>query len=228
MDAVVGGLAVTPRDGCAVEINALWFLLLAHLELSAANAGREREAGEWRARREHAGRSFLERFWLDDARYLADRWKDGVRDRRVRPNMVIAAALELSPLSADQRAGVVDLAERDLLTSVGLRTLGPGDPDYRGHFRGGPDERDRSYHQGTVWPWLTGFYVEAALRAHGEGEAEVAKLRRLLSGFHEELAAHAILHVAEVFDGDPPHKPGGTIAQAWNSAELLRARWMLG
>lgn len=227
MDAVVDGRAVTPRDGFAVEINALWHLLLAHLELLAANSGREREAGAWRARRELAGRTFVERFWLDEARYLADVWKDGVADLRVRPNMVIAAALELSPLSDDQRAGVVDRAERELLTPVGLRSLGPADREYRGHFRGGPAERDRSYHQGTVWPWLTGFYVEAALRARGTGEADVGKLRRLLSGFHRELAAHGVLHVAEVFDGDPPHRPGGTIAQAWNTAELLRARRML-
>jgi predicted glycogen debranching enzyme len=227
MDAVAGGVAVTPRDGCAVEINALWYLLLAQLELAASRAGRGREAGAWRTRRERAGRSFLERFWLDDARYLADVWKDGVADASVRPNMVIAAALELSPLDADRRAGVVDRAERELLTPVGLRTLGPGDPRYRGHYRGGPDERDRSYHQGTVWPWLTGFYVEAALRARGTGDANVAKLRRLLAGFHGELSTHGILHVAEVFDGDPPHRPGGTFAQAWNTAELLRARRLL-
>lgn len=227
MDAVVGGVAVTPRDGCAVELNALWYALLAYLEELAARAGDTREAAQWRARKELTGRSFLERFWLAEPRYLADTWKDGVLDRSVRPNMVIAAALELSPLSRAQRADIVHRAELELLTPRGLRTLAPCEREYRGRFHGGPEERDRAYHQGTVWPWLTGFYCEAVLRAHGGGAEVVARLRAYLRGFEGELATHGLNHVSEVYDGDPPHRPGGCIAQAWSTAELLRAHALL-
>ena len=227
MDAVVGGAAVTPRDGCAVELEALWYSLLAHLEELAATAGESREAARWRSRKQHAGATFLERFWLADGRYLADTWKDGVADRRVRPNMVIAAALEHSPLSRAQREDVVQRAELELVTPLGLRTLGPREREYRGRYHGGPEERDRAYHQGTVWPWLFGFHCEAYLRARGANAKNAALLRSRLRAFDEELARGGLNHISEVYDGDPPHRPGGTFAQAWNSAELLRARKMI-
>jgi glycogen debranching enzyme len=137
--------------------------------------------------------------------------------------MVIAAALELSPLSEAQRADVVYKSELELLTPMGLRTLGPRDPEYRGRFGGGPAERDRAYHQGTVWPWLLGFHCEAYSRAHGftrkNGEHVLGLLRK-----SKVVTRHGLNHVSEVYDGDPPHRPGGTIAQAPSTAELLRAR----
>lgn len=223
MDAVTPSGPVTPRHGFAVEINALWYALLAHLEELAARSGKSAQTAQWRSAREKAGASFLQRFWLPERRHLADVWLDGRADMSVRPNMVLAAALEFSPLSVLQRADIVRVAENDLLTPRGLRTLAPRDPAYIGRYGGGTLERDRAYHQGTVWPWLTGFYVEAYLRAHGANATTRSHLRRLLDGFAVELGGHGLNHVSEVFDGDPPHRPGGCFAQAWSSAELLRA-----
>ncbi len=227
MDAQTGDGPVTPRNGFAVEINALWYFLLAYLTELCGEVGDTRVKAMWSELQAKAGESFLERFWLPDVRYLADVWLDGVADRSVRPNMVIAAALEFSPLSRGKRTDIVDQAEAELLTPRGLRTLAPKNPAYQGRYRGSQDERDRAYHQGTVWPWLFGFYCEAYLRAHGGGAKRVACLRSLLDGYGDHLGTYGLGHVSEVFDGDPPHRPGGTIAQAWSSSELLRAYSML-
>lgn len=224
MDAVTDGVAVTPRDGLAVELNALWYFLLAYLEELAAKAGDKSEAKRWKQQKERAGKAFLERFWLPGPRYLADTWKDGVADARVRPNMVLAAALEFSPLSEAQRADIVYRSELELVTPRGLRTLGPRDREYQGRYTGGPAERDRAYHQGTVWPWLLGFHCEAYVRCHAQNRRSAEHVRALLAGLEQETRSHGLNHVNEVYDGDPPHRPGGSFAQAWSTAELLRAR----
>jgi glycogen debranching enzyme len=165
---------------------------------------------------------------MEGERRLADCWKDGAADATVRPNMVIAASLEFSPLSRPQRAAVVDLARAELLTPRGLRTLSPRDPRYRGRYEGDVHSRDAAYHQGTVWPWLLGPYAEAHLRAHGRSAASKRHVRELLEGFAPHLEEGALGQVAEVFDGDPPHRPGGAWAQAWSVSELLRAWALLG
>jgi len=122
----------------------------------------------------------------------------------------------------------VKKAAAELLTPRGLRTLSPRDPAYRGRYEGGIDSRDGAYHQGTAWPWLGGFYVEAALRAVSKQKRSkvVLELRAWLAGFLPELDRAGLDHVSEVFDGDEPQRPGGTFAQAWNSGELLRALWL--
>ena len=228
MDARTSEGPVTPRHGAPVEINALWYSLLAHLEELAVDKTATRDAKRWRALRRRARKAFLARFWLEDEGYLADVWRpDGSSDASVRPNMVLAASLEASPLTRAQRGSIVERANAELLTPVGLRTLSPSDPHYAPRFEGGPDERDGAYHQGTVWPWLLGAWVEASLRAFGRSRAVRDDLRAKLSGLEPELERAGLLHVSEVFDGDAPHRPGGTIAQAWNTAELLRAFSML-
>ncbi|MCZ6787373.1 MAG: glycogen debranching enzyme N-terminal domain-containing protein, partial [Planctomycetota bacterium] len=220
MDAQTQAGPVTPRHGAAVELNALLYALLAHLEtIDPTN--------RWAEPRRRLGASFLKRFWLDDRQHLADVWRSGGADTAVRPNMVIAAALEWSPLDRAQRAAVVRRAEAELLTPRGLRTLSPRHPDYAPRYGGGIEERDAAYHQGTVWPWLLGFFVEASLRAFGPGPDVVARLRSHLDGFSDHLLEHGLLHVSEVFCGDAPHRPGGTFAQAWSTAELLRAYSLL-
>ncbi|MBM3986898.1 MAG: glycogen debranching protein [Planctomycetes bacterium] len=224
MDAVADGVAVTPRDGLAVELNALWYFLLAYLEELATRAHDKDQAQHWKACKERAGKAFLERFWLPRARYLADTWKDGVADTRVRPNMVLAAALEFSPLSEAQRADIVVRSELELVTPRGLRTLGPRDRAYQGRYAGGPLERDRAYHQGTAWPWLLGFHCEAYVRCHPRNRRTAEHLRALLAGLEQETRSHGLNHVSEVYDGDPPHRPGGSFAQAWSTSEILRAR----
>ena len=223
MDAVTSAGPVTPRDGQPVEINALWYALLGQLEQLHAEAGSPAQADAWRRRRERAGRAFLARFWLPEPEYLADRWVAGAPDRAIRPNMVIAAALARSPLERSMRAGVVRSAEAELLTPRGLRTLAPADPSYRGSYRGGPEARDAAYHQGSAWPWLLGFYVEATLRAFPGNRARAARRRALVEGFGPHLDEAGLNQISEIFDGDPPHRPGGCFAQAWSVAELLRA-----
>lgn len=227
MDARTPAGPVTPRAGYAVEINALWYSLLHQLEYLCDEAGRDADRRRWHELRRTAREAFLERFWVEDGGYLADVWTPEEVDARVRPNMVIAAALEWSPLSREQRARVVDRARSDLLTPRGLRTLAPDAPGYVGVYAGGPEERDAAYHQGTVWPWLLGFLVEASLRAHGPGKAQ----RKLLAGLWGEVATElderGLNHLSEVFGGDPPHAAGGTFAQAWNTAELLRSLHLL-
>ena len=217
MDAQTGSGPVTPRDGQPVEIAALWCALLQHLA--------ELCAGDWPARASAAGAAFVRAFWRDDARCLFDRRHDGRGDPALRPNMVIAAALPRSPLSPAQRQGVVDTAVRELLTPRGLRTLAPGDAAYRGRYEGGPEQRDLAYHQGTAWPWLGGFFVEASLRAAAPAQRATVRARLLawLQGFTAAVDRGGGDHLAEVFDGDAPQRPGGTFAQAWNTGELLRA-----
>lgn len=227
MDARTSAGPVTPRAGCAVEINALWYSLLKHVEeLSSSKADRPARK-RWRERRLLAKRTFLGRFWLEKERYLADVWEEGRVDRSVRPNMVLAAALEYSPLVKAQRLGVVERARTELLTPRGLRTLSPKSEAYRPRYEKDPEERDGAYHQGTVWPWLFGFYVEAALRARGNARGVRDELRATWSAIAEELDQAGLNHVSEVFDGDEPRRPGGTMAQAWNTAELLRSHALL-
>ncbi len=217
----------TPRDGCAVELNALWYFLLAYLEELHGAAGRSADAAAWRERRCLAGRGFLERFWLAEPQYLADRWHEGVADATVRPNMVIAAALEYSPLEKARREAIVLRAEVELLTPLGLRTLTPRDPRYLGRYMGGVVERDAAYHQGAVWPWLMGFYCEAWLRAFGYDRTRVEALKSYLEGFQEHLFHQGLNQISELAEGDPPHRPGGCFAQAWSVAEFLRSLALL-
>jgi predicted glycogen debranching enzyme len=223
MDAQTDDGPVTPRDGCAVELAGLWYSLLHHLEDLTGRVGDSASHEGWKSLRKLARKSFLHRFWLEDGQYLADTWKDGTPDPRVRPNMVIAASLEYSPLLRTQREGVVRRAAEELLTPYGLRTLSPRDHAYRAHYRGGPRERDEAYHQGTVWPWLLGFFCEASLRARGDSPEVREELAGLWSTLEEEMDRSGLSHLSEVHDGDPPHHAGGTFAQAWNTAEYLRS-----
>ncbi len=227
MDAQVEGQPVTPRHGAAVELNALWFFLLTYLERLALARGERQAARRWMALRRGSRRGILSRLWLPEERRLADLWRPAGPDMALRPNMVIAAALEFSPLSRGKRTDVVRHAGKFLLTPFGLRTLAPDDAAFEPRYQGGPRERDLAYHQGTVWPWLLGFYVEAHLRAFGAAPANLERLQALLAGFAPHLEQCGIGHVSEVFDGNPPHRPGGSIAQAWNSGELLRALRMI-
>ncbi len=227
MDARTPQGPVTPRKGFPVEINALWYSLLEHLEHLHGHHGTAKAKKKWTALRREAKRNFLARFWKQDEKRLIDVWDSESPDESIRPNMVIAAALEYSPLTRAQREGVVLCAREHLLTDRGLRTLSPEDDAYVPRYEGGPEERDAAYHQGTVWPWLLGFYCEASLRAFGSRKSERRALLRLWGVLEGELDRAGLGHMSEVFDGDEPRTPGGTIAQAWNTAEYLRASALL-
>jgi len=226
MDATVGGVPVTPRHGYAVEINALWYNALCFTRELATEFGDP----EWSFadRIPLLRRSFRETFWIPEGGYLGDVFNNGVLDRAVRPNQIFAVSLPFSPLDPAEQAGVVRTVREHLLTPCGLRTLSPADPSYRSRYRGNAAERDSAYHQGTVWPWLLGSFGEAALRVAEDREQEKESLRKHVRNFlQSHLVEAGIGSVSEVFDGDPPHRPGGCIAQAWSVAELIRLYLLL-
>ncbi|MEP0844461.1 MAG: glycogen debranching protein, partial [Phycisphaerae bacterium] len=225
MDAKYGDVVFTPRHGKPVEINALWYDgLLALAELIEADEPLPAERYRRQARK--TGRAFVEQFWDPARRCLFDVVRGSERDASIRPNQIFAVSLPHSPLEASQCRAVLETVEEHLLTPYGLRSLSPADPRYRGRYAGNPFERDSAYHQGTVWSWLIGPYVEAYLRVHGTGAAARSAAREKLAALIAHLDEAGLGSVSEVFDGDPPHAPGGCIAQAWSVAELLRA-WRL-
>lgn len=231
MDAQRGGVTFTPRHGKCVEINALWIHGLAGLSKAFAeiDAAYSAELAQW------AGQSatgFKDRFWDSERSCLFDRLEpinqgaeagDWRPTREIRPNQVIAASLELAPLTQEQRAGVVAIARRELLTPRGLRTLAPSDPAYRGRFEGDLMQRDEAYHNGTVWPWLIGPFVEASLRAAREPGSAATQARADIAGVLEGLTHGTLGQIAEVYGGDMPGAPDGCFAQAWSLAEALRS-----
>lgn len=233
MDAKRDGVVFTPRHGKAVEINALWYHALAAL-LEAAGPERPALRGDLGTLLERVGKGFLEMFAAPGRAGLIDcaspeigqghvRWR---RHEEVRPNQVFAAALRHSPLSVEQRRSVVEVVKARLLTPRGLRTLDPADPGYKGRYRGRMFDRDAAYHNGTAWPWLSGAYVEAVLRA-GEFSAEAcAEARGVVGQMVGAIDESCPGSIAEVFDGDggpdDPRAAGGCPAQAWSVAEALR------
>ena len=220
MDAKVGGWVVTPRHGKAVEINALWYNAL--MILSEVHRARGNEAAsEGLARRaEGVKRVFGETFWNPATDCLYDRVCDGIPDGAIRPNQIFALSLPFPLLPNDQALRVLEVVERDLLTPVGLRSLSPGHPAYRGHYGGDQVSRDGAYHQGTVWSWLLGPFVTALCRYRGSaGRSQAAGL---FSSIREHIGSACVGSVSEIFDGDPPHAARGTVAQAWGVGECLR------
>lgn len=221
MDARVGGVPVTPRNGKPVEINALWINALwigSHVDR------------RWRPLFEAALASFQSRFWLDDG-YLADvvDSEPHAVDQSFRPNQIFAVGgLPLVLLPRGRARAVVDAVERILYTPLGLRTLDPADPRYRGRYEGTPYERDSSYHQGTAWPWLLGPFVEGWLRARAFSDEAVEEAEHRFIGPWAAATGQAGLgHVCEIADGDAPHTPRGCPFQAWSVSELLRIRALL-
>lgn len=223
MDAKVDDWVVTPRRGKAVEINALWYNALRLLEEwlrqedgEAAAAPLAEQAGQARA-------SFNRRFWYEPGRYLYD-VVDGERgdDASCRPNQVLAISLPHAVLDRGRWAAVLDVVERELLTPFGLRTLARGERDYKAQYYGDLRARDAAYHQGTVWAWLIGPFVDAWLKLH-PGDREGA--RRFLERFPDAMGRSSVGTLAEIFDAEPPFAPRGCVAQAWSVAEVLRA-WL--
>lgn len=227
MDAKVGDWVVTPRHGKPVEVNALWYNGLKAMEELARSLRRTREAGQYGRWAAECRRAFNRAFWNPEAGCLYDCLGPEGPDPAIRPNQLLAISLPFPVLDRARWASVLAVAERELLTPYGLRTLSPRDPRYRGVYEGDQPSRDGAYHQGTVWPWLLGPYVEARLRMRGRTARARAEIRPLLDPLVEHLAVAGLGTVSEIFDGDPPHRPRGCIAQAWSVGELLRVRAML-
>lgn len=222
MDAKVGDWVVTPRRGKAVEVNALWHNACAGMAAVAKACGFPRDAVRYRAAATTAAPAFNRLFWNEAAGCCYDVVDGEVRDGRIRPNQLLAISLPAPVLEEARWPSVLTVIERALLTPVGLRTLAPGDPEYRGRYEGDQWSRDAAYHQGTIWPWLLGPYITATLKVRGRRREVVARLQALLEPFRAHLAEAGLNTVSEIFDGDPPHHPRGCIAQAWSVAELLR------
>jgi predicted glycogen debranching enzyme len=221
MDAKVDDWVVTPRRGKAVEINALWFNALKLMERWAGQHGDA--TADYGERAERARRSFNERFWNADDGCLYDVVDvdgfPGLADRKCRPNQVLAIALPHAVLARERWTSVMRVVRDRLLTPVGLRSLAPGDPDYKARYFGDLRARDAAYHQGTVWGWLVGPFVDAWLKVYPN---DLDGARRTLGGFIPHLDDGCIGSISEVFDAEEPYTQRGCIAQAWSVAEVLR------
>jgi predicted glycogen debranching enzyme len=227
MDAKMGDWVVTPRRGKAVEINALWYNALRLLADWLRGNDNETSAQRYEQFADRARDSFNNRFWFADGGHLYDvidcNGQPNRFDVSCRPNQLFAISLDHPVLNPERWKSVVDVAEKKLLTSVGLRTLSPDDPDYKPIYAGDLRSRDGAYHQGTVWAWLIGPFVDAWLKVHPHDRSTARK--KFLLGFPEHLSDAGIGTISEVFDAREPHNAGGCIAQAWSISEVLRA-WL--
>ena len=221
MDSYVEGNPVVRRSGLAVEINALWFNAICFALDLADMVGDQEFIDEWKHMCKDVARAFLKTFWSEGHGYLADVVKNGQTEWAVRPNMVIAVAMDYTPLSKEQQKQVLSVAKRKLLTNRGLRTLSPDHLRYKGIVSGGPEEREAAMHQGAVYPWLLQFFVEGYLKIHKRGGLPYVK--QIVESFEEEMTEHCIGNVSEIYDGNPPHKGKGAISQAWNVAGISYA-----
>jgi predicted glycogen debranching enzyme len=222
MDAKVGDHVITPRYGKPVEIAALWLNALATLADFAVMLGARDDAAHFESALQRT-RAGFERFWNGTRGFLFDVLDGpGGSDATFRPNQLFAVSLNECALSGERQRAVVGACARELVTTYGLRTLAPGEAGYCGTYRGDPAQRDGAYHQGTVWPWLMGPFALAHARAYGDPGTAAS----FVAALGRQLDAYGLGTLGELADGDAPHAPGGTIAQAWSVAEVLRA-WTL-
>ena len=223
MDAKVGNWVVTPRRGKAVEINALWFNALKLLEGWMRDEHGNDAALPFAESANRASRSFNDRFWCAEKGYLFD-VVDGEHgdDDACRPNQIFALSLRHPILQRSRWQAVLDIVSSRLLTPYGLRSLAPGSPDYKPKYYGDLRARDAAYHQGTVWAWLIGPFIDAWLCVH---PTDRIGARRFLEAFEKHLGEACVGSISEIFDAEEPFTPRGCIAQAWSVAEVLRS-WM--
>ncbi len=222
MDAKVGNWVVTPRHGKPVEINALWYNALRILADFAEKVDDRRLAQKHGKLAEETKASFQQTFWSPEHGYLYDCVRAEYKDAALRPNQVIALSLPYPLLGNEQARQVLAKIEETLLTPYGLRTLARGSAGYAGRYEGDQVVRDSAYHQGTVWPWLLGPYIDAHFRLHGVNAETKQYVRDLLRPLQEHLSEAGLGSISEIFDGDAPHQPRGCIAQAWSVGEMLR------
>jgi predicted glycogen debranching enzyme len=224
MDAVVDGIPVTQRPGSPVEVNALWYNAVCQA-LEWSESIDKKFYNAWSHLPDQMTGSFLENFWDEEKGYLADYVNGSFRDMSVRPSQVIAVSVRHSPLSPEMKKSILDVIESELLTPRGLRSLSPKNELYKGVYEGNQEKRDRAYHQGTVWPWLLEHFAKGYLRVHKKSGQTVIK--RIYDGFEEDLAIRGLGSISEIYDGNPPHLPRGSISQATGVAALLRIGEMI-
>ena len=222
MDAKIGDWVVTPRIGKPVEIQALWYNALRTMESFAAELHDEERRHEYAKMAEIARESFNGQFWNDAEQCLYDVVNGNGKDGSVRPNQIFAISLPYSMVTDERASQIVHKVEAELLTPVGLRSLAPSDPAYVPHYLGSPLERDSAYHQGTVWAWLIGPFIDAYCRVNPDSKATRKRVAEILAGFETHLTEAMVGQISEIFDAEPPFTPRGCPAQAWSVAELLR------
>jgi predicted glycogen debranching enzyme len=221
MDARIGNWVVTPRIGKPVEIQALWYNALKIFETLLLQNGESATADHILQIALQVKKSFDEKFWYADGNYLYDVIDEtGKPDPSLRPNQIFALSLPFPLVEGEKAIAILNCVRSRLLTPFGLRSLSPDDPRYKGHYGGDLYTRDRAYHQGTVWSWMLGPFVEAGMKV--VGEAFRAEAINLINRFAVHLNEGCIGSVSEIFDGDTPHHPRGCVAQAWGVAEVLR------
>jgi predicted glycogen debranching enzyme len=222
MDAKIGDWVVTPRIGKPVEIQALWYNALCVMAKFAEKFGDKAEKEQYEAMAKQAKKSFGEKFWNYQEDCLFDVIEGDEEDFSVRPNQIFAVSLANTMLSIGQAKKVVQKVEDELLTPVGLRSLSPKDKEYAPIYIGSPLQRDGSYHQGTVWGWLIGGFIDAYRRVNPKTKKTERHIWECLYGFENHLREAGLGQISEIFDADAPHFPRGCFAQAWSVAEVLR------
>ena len=225
MNSTANGRPVVPRTGYIVEFNALWYNALKFCASMAAEFEAENEAAEYEKRADLCRNSFLDTF-VNQYGYLFDYVEPlDSPDWSVRPNMIFAVALDYSPLTPAQQKSVLDVCTRELLTPKGLRSLSPKSGGYNPMYVGPQTQRDYAYHQGTAWPWLGGFYMEACLKIYKR--TRLSFIERQMVGYEDEMTQHCLGTTPELFDGNPPFHGRGAISFAMNVAEILRTLELL-
>ena len=222
MDAKAGDMVFTPRIGKPVEIQALWYNALCIMADFAEKFGDRKDGEKYLQMADNAKRSFNDLFWNEAEECLFDVVDGEQKDASVRPNQIFAVSLPNTMLSIGRAQKIVQKVEAELLTPFGLRSLSPKDSRYCPIYTGTPFERDSAYHEGTVWAWLTGSFVDAYRKVNANGRETENRIDEILQSFKTHLTEAGIGQISEIFDGDAPHKPRGTIAQAWSVAEILR------
>lgn len=224
MNSTVNGRPVVPRTGYIVEFNALWYNALKFCAEIAAQMGSHDDSAMLERRADLCRTSFVSTF-LNQYGYLFDYVGGNEADWSVRPNMIFAVALDFSPLEPSQQKSVLDMCTRELLTPKGLRSLSPNSTGYNPMYVGPQTQRDYAYHQGTAWPWLGGFYMEACLRVYKR--TRLSFIQRQMIGYEDEMVLHCVGTIPELFDGNPPFNGRGGISFAINVAEVLRTLELL-
>ena len=219
MNSSIGGKPVVPRSGYIVEINGLWYNALMFNAEMFDLQNRHNEAAEYTTLAEKAGIAFKDTF-LNEHGYLLDYIDGNYISWSVRPNMLIAASLHYTPLTKPEKKRIFDICTKELLTRKGIRSLSPKSGGYNPIYEGGQMQRDAAYHQGTVWPWLSGFYLELCMRIYGK--TAFSFMDRIFVGLEEEMNFHAIGTLPELFDGNPPFHGRGALSFATNVSEVLR------
>ena len=219
MNSTVNGHPVVPRTGYIVEFNALWYNALKFVASLAEEQGKAQEVESLEKRAELCKTSFIETF-LNDYGYLFDYVDGSMMDWSVRPNMIFPVAFDYSPLNQQQKKSVFDICTRELLTPKGLRSLSPKSGGYNPMYVGPQTQRDYAYHQGTAWPWLEGFYMEACLKLYKR--TRLSFVERQMVGYEDEMMHLCIGTIPELFDGNPPFTGRGAVSFAMNVAEILR------